>query len=446
MKKITAILAATICATTLNNSAAVAQLVQSWNVQARAQAERATSVGVTLLTKRQGATAVAVLEKGTQADPTDASPFMVLGMALAYQGKYDSALHALQRAYSLQQTSEILIDTGFVYYLQHDYDAAITSWTKALELNPKLCQIYGNLGFAHLRKGAFNEADAQFRKLVKCRPQSNYGYQGIALIHYLRGNLQQSRNAADRSQLTQPYAPVIFLLAKLDALQGDRVSALKRAAAYNALLRKKNVLDRSMVEFGLPLQHDFRWDPLRVDTFDNGYLFGARLQTPLEEKKRIAFAKQGNAEGAISSAKQNLLQSPNDLFLLREQALAQMAAGDYAGSVDTFKKVLDSYPECYVDLLHIARGLAMQGKGAEGAAYVKEFLSHVPNQQISPALANIGQEPDPAISPAPKSSSSRAPSAVPDGVQRTTEEHEVKRTTREVPVQQPQNAIPASDF
>jgi tetratricopeptide (TPR) repeat protein len=227
---------------------------------------------------------------------------------------------------------------------------------------------------------------------------------------------------------------MILLLAKLDALQGDRVAAQKRAMQYNALTRKKIVLDRSMVEFGLPLQHDFRWDPLKVDTFDNGYLFTARLQTPLEDKKRITLANQGNAQGAIAAAKTQLLQSPNDLFLLRELALAQMAAGDYAGSVDTFKKVLDSYPQCYVDLLHIARGLAMQAKGAEGAAYVKEFLSHVPNQQIAPALLNIGQEP--------------TPPAVPEGVKRTTEEHEVKRTKREVPAPQSQNqnSIPASEF
>jgi tetratricopeptide (TPR) repeat protein len=371
------------------------QMVQTWNIQARNQAERGVSAGVTLLTRRNIVLAIRAFEQATQTDPNDADPFAMLGMALAMQGRYEEALHALQRSYSLQQTSETLNDTGWVYYLQHDYDAAITSWNRALELNPKLCQIYGNIGFALLRKGQFSDADAQFRKLVKCRPQSNYGYQGIALIHYLRGNFSQARAAAERAQLTSFYAPVTLLLAKIDALQGDKVSAAKRALVYSALVRRRNLPDRAMTEIGLPVQHDFHWDPLRVDGYDNGFLLAARLQDPLNEKKRIAFARLGNAESAIASVRTALANAPNDLILLRELGLAQMANGDYAGATESFKKVLDVCPHCYVELLHVARSLAFEGKGAEGAAYVREFQSKVPGQQISPAYLSIGQEPPP---------------------------------------------------
>lgn len=375
------------------------QMAQTWNVQARAQAERGVSAGVTLLLKRQTATAISAFEKASQADPSDPTPFMMLGMALAMQGKYEPALHALQRAYSLQQTSETLNATGWVYFLQRDYDAAIASWNKALEMNPKLCQMHGNVGFALVRKGAFTDADAQFRKLVKCRPNSNYGYQGLAVIHYLRGNLRQARAAADRAQLTQSYAPVILLLAKVDALRGDKTSALKLAQQYNSLTRKSNATDRSMRDIGMPIQHDFMWDPLRVDSFDNGYLFSARLQDPLDDKKRASLARQGNAAGAVGAASKALAQTPNDLFLLRELGLAQMANGEYAAATETFKKVMEVSPGCKVDLLHTARALAMQGKGTEGAAYVQAFISQVPNQEISPAFLNIGKEPEKPVTP-----------------------------------------------
>jgi Tfp pilus assembly protein PilF len=424
-----------ISSAVINASPADSQMVQNWNIQARNQAERGVSAGITLLLKRQSATAVSAFEKATHADPNDAAPFTMLGMALAMQGRYEEALHALQRSYSLQQTSETLNDTGWVYYLQHDYDAAITAWNRALEMSPNTCQIYGNIGWALLRKGQFTDADAQFRKLVKCRPQSNYGYQGIAAVHYMRGNFSQARAAAERSQLTESYPPVLLLLAKLDILQGDRLSAFKHTLQYIATTRRRNA-DRSMTEIGLPVQHDFYWDPLRGDTYDNPYLLMARLQDPVAEaKKRISFARQGHAEDAIGKAKSALALHPNDLGLLRDEGLVQMANGDYAGATESFRNVLDVCPHCYVDLLHIARALSLQGKGAEGAAYVREFQSRVPNQQISPVFANIGQEP-PVVAP---------PSVEVTEEKRPRKEPKPRKQPEPRPTSQPPS-VPASDF
>jgi Flp pilus assembly protein TadD len=426
---------------------AYSQMAQTWDIQSHNQAERGTSAGTTLLLKRQTATAVSAFERACKIDPNDSAPFTMLGMALAMQGKYDEALHALQRAYSLQQSSEILNDTGWVYYLQHDYDAAIAAWNRALEMNPKLCQVYGNVGFAMVRKGAFTDADAQFRKLVKCRPNSNYGYQGIAMIHYLRGNLRQARAAAERSELTQSYAPVVLLLAKIDALQGDKVAAVKRAHQYAAMTSKRNAPDRPMTELGIPPQHDFYWDPLKADTFDNGYLLAARVQDPLNDQKRIGLAKQGNAEQAIQAAQAGLSQTPNDLFLLRELGLAQLANGSYAAATETFQKIIDAFPHCHVDLLHMARAMAFQGRGSEGAAYVTAFQTAVPNQQIAPAFLNIGKEPDPvpAATAEPVGPAAAKQEAKPARVKPEKKAKVVPQAQSPVKTKSP-DVIPADDF
>jgi Flp pilus assembly protein TadD len=394
MNRFTKPLVVALMFSALSFTPANSQLAQTWDMQARAKAESATSAGVTMLQKRQVDAAISTFEKATRFDPNDPAPYTMLGLALAMRGKYEEALHALERSYSLNKSSEALISTGFVYYLQHDYPAAITAWNRALEISPKLCQVYGNIGFAHLRQGHFSDADEQFRKLVKCKPNSNYGYQGIALIHYMRGNLKSARAAADRAQLTEPSASMVLLLAKLDALQGDRAGALKRAQQYTAMMRKKNAPERKMTEFGLPGQHDFWWDPLRVDTFDNGYLLSARLQDPLQFKKQASLASQGKAGAAIQSAQAGLQEDPRDLFLMRELGLAQMANANYAEATETFKRVMDNCPTCYVDLLHIGRSLAMQKRGEEGAVYIKEYQNHHPQQRLSPVLATIGPEPE----------------------------------------------------
>ena len=40
---------------------------------------------------------------------------------------------------------------------------------------------------------------------------------------------------------------------------------MKRAQQYNSMTRNKKAPERKMTEFGLPVQHDFWWDPLRVE-------------------------------------------------------------------------------------------------------------------------------------------------------------------------------------
>jgi|GEM_PF-1938435 len=392
---------ATLCAAmTLGfNTCASAQLAHSWNVQAREQAERSTSAGMSMLLKRKTAQAISTFEQASQTDPTDPNPYSALGLALAMEGKLDEALHALQRSYSLRQATETLLSTGIVYYLQRDYDAAINAWTKVIEANPKNCQVWGDLGFAHLRKGQFSEADELFQKLVKCRPNSQFGYHGIALAKYFKGDFSGSRRAAERAQSIQPYAPVVLILAKLDALQGDRLSALKRAQQYNTTANRRSIPERSMTEIGIPLQRDFRWDPFKADSLDNGYLLAARLQDAANADKQLALAEQGKASQAIGSAKDILVKDPRDLFVLRELALAQMAQAEFANASESFKAVLERAPHCYVDLLHLARALAMDGKAAEGAAYVREFQNKLPGVKISPLLANIGQEPNPPPQP-----------------------------------------------
>lgn len=369
-----------------------AQVRQTWDIHARQQAERFTSAGISLLQKRQIDTALTAFEKATVADPSDPNPFTMIGLTLAMKGRLDEALHALQRSYSLKQSSEALLATGVVYYLKRDFEAAINSWNRAASMSRgENCRIHGALGFAFLRLGQFSNAQESFDKLVKCHPTSQLGYQGLAMTRYLRGEFRGARAAAERAESIQPYPPAVLLLAKVDALQGDRATALTRAHLFNRLSRRSP--DRRLADFGFAIQHDFRWDPFKGDNLDNGYLLMARLQSAEDDKKRASLAEQGDASAVMETALSALQDSENDLFLTRDLGLAQLSAGQYAAAADTFKRVVERYPNCHVDLLHIARALALGGKGAEGAEYVRQFQSNVPGQQLSPVFSNIGQAP-----------------------------------------------------
>jgi tetratricopeptide (TPR) repeat protein len=378
-----------------------AQMAENWNVVPHQRSEVKNSTGLTLLNKRKMEAAIDMFRKATFEDPSAPVPYGSLGVALAMQGRYQEALDALQKSYQLRQSGETLLSTGMVYYLMHDYDAAINSWNKILEANPRAGHVFGDIGFAFLRKGDFIQAEQFFDKLVKYYPHSSFGYHGLALTKYLEGDFRASRASAERAQLIYPYPPTLLLLAKLDFLQGDRARGTRRALQYNAAVRNPNWQQRTMAEIGYPPQHDAHWDPFIEDSYDHGNLLLARtLDLPKQENRRRSLARTGKVAQRIDELKKKLADHKNDYFLLHEMGLLQLADGDYSTAAETFEKVLQACPKCSVDMLHMARALALDGKTSQASAMVRQFRKIYPNDELAPALTALGQV-DPNIQNAP---------------------------------------------
>lgn len=376
---------------------------QTWNTKARERSQAANSAGMTALNKGQIAAGTQLFRDAINYDPQDPVPFSSLGLSLAVAGNYQQALDALQNSYSLSKSAETLLSTGIVYYLDHDYDAALNSWNKAFQLDPKLDQVYADMGFVFLRKGDLNQAEQAFAKAVRTRPSSQIGFQGLATTAYLRGDFSQSRKAAEQAESICSYPPVMLLLAKLDFLEGNNTAGRKRVEKYNATVRKA-WQKRSMTAIGYPSQRDFHFDPFLADNLDNGYLCLARVQSiPRESSRQRSLAKQGKADSVIETARRNLAGASNDFYLLRELGLAQLARGDWANAAESFKKVLSICPDCSTDLLHMGRALFLSGRTAEAATAVRTFQRMRPGQQLSSAIVEMTSSQSTSNSTAPDS-------------------------------------------
>lgn len=388
--------------------------LQTWNLGSRERSRRLCSNALNLLTKGELQPAADLLLKATQEDPSDPLPLETLGMTYLRQGKSQQALDALEKAYALLKDPETLLSTGFAYYLAHDYDAAIESWTKALERGSgknSFIEAEGNIGFAYLRKGDFVKADEHFRKLIKARPDAQIAYQGLAILNYLAGNFTAARRAAEHAQSIQSYYPLLLLLAKLDFLQGDPKSGQKRISEWNSAANNKRTLQRSMTAIGYPSQHDFHWDPFLTDNFDNGRTLKARTsaQMKLDEKKKTS-PKKVKAPDALSLAQAAADTNPNDYFILRELGLIELASGDYEQAAFHFRRVLQLCPACSVDWLHLARALSFQGKSGEASYAIGEFQRTHPNQKLFSPFAEIGKaESTPGDNPLPKNTNAPKP-------------------------------------
>jgi tetratricopeptide (TPR) repeat protein len=59
---------------------------------------------------------------------------------------------------------------GIVYGNKGDYDRAITDFTEAIRLNPKLGTAFSNRGLAYEKKGGYDRAIADFNEAIRLNP------------------------------------------------------------------------------------------------------------------------------------------------------------------------------------------------------------------------------------------------------------------------------------
>lgn len=367
--------------------------LHTWNTHKREQSEKLLSSAMTWLKLGETKKASELLLQACNEDPTDAAPASLLGLTYSVQGKYSQAMESLRKAYELGHGQETLLCAGFNYYLQHDYDSAIASWKKVIDKDPRKAEAYACIGFAQMRKGDFAEADKSFRKAIEGRPSSQIAYEGLAWLNYLSGDFKSARNAAEHAQSIRPYHQVLLIMAKLDYLQGAPEAGRKRVSEWARSSADTKVERCSMTEFGFPPQHDFGWDPFLSGIFDNGYLLMARAEKSRTQGdgKQRSLARKGCIEKALAEAKETLSAADNDLFAKRELALLELTNGDYAAAEQHFQQLLQSYPGCKVDWLHLARALFLQGKSGEASYAAGEFRRLRPEQKIADAFMDLSK-------------------------------------------------------
>jgi tetratricopeptide (TPR) repeat protein len=216
--------------------------------------------------------------------------------------------------------------------------------------------------------------------LAQCSPNSDFAYYGLALTNYLAGDFRTAREQAERALSIADYPPTVILLAELDMLQGDRARGIKRAHQYDSMSHRR-WQQRSMTELGYSAQHDFHWDPYVSDLTDNGDLLLARVEPNPQRQQYLS--SLGGAQRVTGALRGKLASAPGDMWLMHELGLAQMAAGEFSNASESFKTVLAQCSLCGVDILNLARSLAMEGKTEQASDYAREFQKSHPSQQVS---------------------------------------------------------------
>ncbi len=362
---------------------------QHWKTQAREKSQRLASAALNQLVLSKADLAIPLLSDATRVDPTDPLPFMLLGMALNMNGRYQEALDSLKQAYTLDSKArETYLTVGFSHYLSRRYEQAINIWVKVLQSNPDVVQIYTNIGYAYLRDGKLEEAENNLRECAKRSSYSQAAYRGLMLLHYLNGNFPIARSAGQQAGSASG-RQVPLVLAEMEFLQGNAQAASKQLSAIQRPTKKaRPTFD--MISIGYLPQHDFHFDPFTKDYFDNESLIEARfVDLPKRESRRAQLTRKGKADAALSELKNLLSNSPDDPYLNFQSGTIHLSNGEYAAASADFVKVLGKVPEWHCAKLYLALSRFREGN-IEKAKYALEGYERAcPGRQIAPIFTTI---------------------------------------------------------
>jgi len=130
-----------------------------------ASAETYASLGHSLMQNRRWKDAETALRRALQLDPNNLEAIEYLTLLLSQKDRLPEALKVIREAAA---NNPVAIDFQHTYamtlYLARQYDDAIAESQSVIELDPSRTVVYGNLAYALVEKGRFQEAEAAFAR------------------------------------------------------------------------------------------------------------------------------------------------------------------------------------------------------------------------------------------------------------------------------------------
>jgi len=115
--------------------------------------------------------------------PNDATMYVKLGYWQSEYEQLDAAIVSYTRAIEIDPTSaNAYVNRGYAFFQTNNYDNAKADYLKAIELDPKYIFAYSNKGNLELTLNNYEEAKKDFEKCVELEPKAGElrRYLGIA--------------------------------------------------------------------------------------------------------------------------------------------------------------------------------------------------------------------------------------------------------------------------
>ncbi len=192
------------------------------------------------------------LEKAFVRDQNIARAYAIQGKSFELKQDFERALSSYDKAVTLNPSLALAHMWRFILLRQIDrHPEALDAIEMAHELDPVAITTTYNLGIALTLRGNFNEADLLFKQLIKEQPESPVGFTGLANSYFMQGELAQSAKqwklateiSPDNENYYYGYLDLLAtigmteLLNKLDKNAEYQATIYLRTERYNELFR-----------------------------------------------------------------------------------------------------------------------------------------------------------------------------------------------------------------
>lgn len=107
--------------------------------------------------------------------------------------------------------AEVHNNRGFDYCQIGQYDQAISDFSKAIEINPRLAHAYNNRGWAYIKKWQYDQAISDFNKTIEIDPRFVEAYFYRAVVYFLVEEYDKSLLDVIKAQQLDYQIPIKFL-------------------------------------------------------------------------------------------------------------------------------------------------------------------------------------------------------------------------------------------
>lgn len=144
--------------------------------------------------------------------PKKARVYNNRGLAYYHSRDLDAAISDYTKALDLDQDyAQAYSNRGLAYYEKGEPDNAILDHSRAIKINPKLADAYNNRGLAHYDQGELEKAILDFATALDINPYHYQAFSNIGNVYRSAGNMKQAIACYDRAiQLNPSYAAAYY--------------------------------------------------------------------------------------------------------------------------------------------------------------------------------------------------------------------------------------------